>query len=106
MSKWRLVRMVAYGFLAGTAGLDVLKSKDAKMAYTHITAAVMRGKDCVMKKATTLKENCEDIAADAKEINEKRYAEEAAKEIEDARALLECAEAAEKETKAAPAGAE
>ena len=38
-------------------------------------------------------ENCNDIAADAKEINEKRQAELDAQQIEDAKAVLAAAEA-------------
>ena len=44
--------------------------------YTQCTAAVLRMKDQVMKTATTLQENCGDILADAKEINEQRAAED------------------------------
>ena len=66
----------AAGVLAGTAGIKILTSKDAKKAYTHATAAVLRGKDCVVKTYTTAKENCGDIYADAKAINEERAAKE------------------------------
>ncbi len=41
-----------------------------------------------MKTFTTIKENCEDISADADDINAKRAAEDRAREIADARALL------------------
>ena len=64
------------GALFGSAGIKLLSSKDAKKAYTHVTAAVLRMKDSVMETATTLQENCEDILADAKSINEARAAEE------------------------------
>jgi len=64
------------GVLMGPAGVAILSSKDAKKAYTHCTAAVLRGKDSVMKTATNIKENCGDIYADAKDINEKRYEEQ------------------------------
>ena len=47
------------------------------------TAAVLRMKDQVMKTATNLQENCGDILADAKEINEQRAAEDDAV-VEDA----------------------
>ena len=42
-----------------------------------------------------LSENCGDIKADAEEINEKRREREEAQRIEDAKAILECAGAAE-----------
>ena len=56
---------------------------DAKKLYTQCTAAVLRMKDQVMKTATSLQENCGDILADAKEINEQRNADDDAV-IEDA----------------------
>ena len=62
----------AGGVLFGTAGVAILSSKDAKTVYTHCTAAVLRGKDSVMKTASTIKENCGDIHEDAVDINEKR----------------------------------
>ncbi|WP_407705826.1 DUF6110 family protein [Absicoccus porci] len=49
----------------------MLSSKDAKNVYTHVTAAVKHGGDSVKKTLTTLKENCEDINADANDINQK-----------------------------------
>ncbi len=66
----------AGGVLFGTAGIKILSSKDAKKAYTHTTAAVLRAKDCVMSTATNIKENAEDILADAKDINEQRIADD------------------------------
>ena len=68
--------LFAAGVLFGTAGIKALSSKDAKKLYTQCTAAVLRMKDQVMKTATTLQENCGDILADAKEINEQRAAED------------------------------
>ena len=92
MSLWKKVCPVLGGALLGTAGVKILSSKDAKKVYTHVTAAVLRGKDEVIKTATTLKENCEDIKADADEINDKRYEEERKKEIEDAKELIKQAQ--------------
>ena len=66
----------AAGVLFGTAGIKVLSSKDAKKLYTNCTAAVLRAKDCVMKTATTVQENAEDIYAEAQQINEDRAAAE------------------------------
>ena len=62
----------AAGVLFGTVGIKILSSKDAKKVYTHVTAAVLRGKDCVMETATRIQENAEDIYAEAKQINEER----------------------------------
>lgn len=76
--KLKNLGVFAGGVLFGTAGVKVLSSKDAKKVYTNCTAAVLRAKDCVMKTATTVQENAEDIFAEAKQINEDRAAEEAA----------------------------
>ena len=69
----------AAGVLFGTAGIKILSSKDAKKLYTNCTAAVLRAKECVMKTATTIQENAEDIYAEAQQINEDRAAEADAK---------------------------
>ena len=66
------------GILAGTAGVSIFSSEDAKKVYTKATAAVLRGKEEVMTTATTIRENCEDIYADALDINEQRIAAKAA----------------------------
>lgn len=63
------------GVLFGTVGVKILASKDAKKMYTDCTAAALRAKDCVMKTATVIQENAEDILAEAQQINEKRAAE-------------------------------
>ena len=73
----------AAGVLFGTAGVKVLGSKDAKKVYTNCTAAALRAKDCVMKTASTIQENAEDIYAEAQQINEERAAAEEAENIED-----------------------
>ena len=49
-------------------------SKDAKKAYTHVVAAALRCKECTMEKATLIKENTDDILAEARKINEERAA--------------------------------
>ena len=71
-------------FVGGVVfGVKLLSSKDAKKVYTNCTAAVLRAKDCVMKTATTVQENAEDILAEAQQINEKRAQEEAMQVQED-----------------------
>lgn len=77
------------GIVLGTAGVSVFSGKDAKNAYTHATAAVLRGKDCIMKKAATVKENCGDIYADAKDINDRRYDEQEKVDVERAKSVVE-----------------
>ena len=89
----------AAGVLFGTAGIKVLSSKDAKKLYTNCTAAVLRAKDCVMKTATTVQENAEDILAEAHQINESRAAKEA-------EAVYEAEEAEETETQEENTGAQ
>ncbi len=78
VSKMKKIGLFAGGVLFGTAGIQVLSSKDARKVYTNCTAAVLRAKECVMKTATTVQENAEDILAEAKQINEDRAAQEAA----------------------------
>lgn len=79
MDIFKLERLgiFAGGVLFGTAGVKLLSSKDAKKVYTNCAAAALRMKDCVMKVATTVQENAEDVIAEAKVINEERYAKEA-----------------------------
>ncbi|WP_297958282.1 DUF6110 family protein [uncultured Ruminococcus sp.] len=80
---WKKIGLFAGGVLFGTAGIRVLSSKDAKKCYTHATAAVLRAKENVMETVTTVRENCDDILSDAKEINEQRVLEEEAAVIAD-----------------------
>ena len=84
MFGFGMKKLVAFagGVLFGTAGMKILASRDAKKVYTEATAAVLRAKDCVMETADRVRENADDILADAKESNEKRAAEAEA-EIED-----------------------
>lgn len=90
---WKKLALFAGGVLFGTAGIDILKSRDAKKLYTHTTAAVLRAKDCVMKAVTTVREGAQDIYADAQDINEIRAQKDAV--IEDAPMEAAPAEAAE-----------
>lgn len=55
--NWAKVALFAGGALFGSAGIEILTSKDAKKLYTQCTAAVLRMKDSVMETATTLQEN-------------------------------------------------
>ena len=68
------VRLACFvgGALFGSVGVKLLSSKDAKKAYTHITAAGLRMKDSVMETVTAVQENAADILASAKDINEQR----------------------------------
>ena len=44
---WAKLAFMAGGFLAGTAGVSILSTDEAKKIYTGCTAAVLRGKDKV-----------------------------------------------------------
>lgn len=81
--KLKNLALFAGGVLFGTAGVKILSSKDVKKVYVEGTAAVLRARNCVMKTAETVQENAEDILAEAKQINERRAAEEAASVQED-----------------------
>lgn len=87
--KWKKLGIFAGGVLFGTAGVKILSSDDAKKAYTGCTAAVLRAKDCVIKTATTVQENAEDILEEAKQINETRAAKKAVQEEESTEAKVE-----------------
>ena len=68
ISTLKKIGLFAGGVLFGTAGVKMLSSKDAKKVYTNCTAAALRAKDCVMKTATTVQENAEDILAEAQQM--------------------------------------
>ena len=70
------------GVLFGSAGFKLLSSKDAKKAYTHMTAAALRVLESVMETVTSVQENAADILASAKEINEQRAKAEEATSVE------------------------
>lgn len=74
--------LFAGGVLFGSVGLRLLTSRDAKKAYTHITAAGLRAKESVMETVTTVQENVADILAGARDINASRAESEDA-EVED-----------------------
>ena len=63
------------GVLFGTAGIKVLASKDAKNVYAHTVAAALRAKEGIMTAATSIKEQADDILAQAEDINEKRISD-------------------------------
>lgn len=72
---WNKLALLAGGVLFGTAGIKLLGSQEAKKVYTHTTAAALRVKDSVMTAVTTIRENADDVLADAKAINEARTAQ-------------------------------
>ena len=70
------------GVLFGSAGFKLLSSKDAKKAYTHMTAAALRVQESVMETVTSVQENAADSLASAKEINAQRAKAEEATSVE------------------------
>ncbi len=77
------IAIFAGGTLFGSAGFKLLGSRDARKVYTHVTAAALRCKEQVMRDVETVQENCADILADAKAINEARSVKEEEAFIED-----------------------
>ena len=82
MADIKKIGLFAGGVLFGSSGIKALSSKDAKKVYTQGTAAVLRVKDCLMKTATNVQENAEDILAEAKQINKDREESEAEEVLE------------------------
>ena len=79
--NWGKIGLFLGGALFGSAGIRILSGRDAKKVYTHCTAAVLRAKDAVVDQAAILQENCADIYAEAKAINEARAVKNAEAEI-------------------------
>lgn len=79
---YKKIALFVGGAVFGSAGLKLLSSRDAKNAYVHATAAYLRMKDTAMQAVSAVQENTADIIAEAKQINEARYACEAEKEAE------------------------
>lgn len=82
MSIGGKIALFVGGTLFGSAGFKLLSSKDAKKVYTHVAAAALRCKDEVIRNVDVIQEDCSDILADAKAINEARAAKEAEAVIE------------------------
>lgn len=74
----RGLAIFAGGVLFGSVGLKLLSSRDAKKAYTHVTAAALRAKDSVMEAVTAVQENAADVLASAEDLNARRAEQEAA----------------------------
>ncbi len=72
----------AAGFVAGSVGLEFLKSDVAKKAYTYVTAGAFLVKDRVLEDAEKIQAAAMDISEDAKVITEKYYQDKDAKFME------------------------
>ena len=87
--KYTKPLIFAAGLAVGTLGLKLLSSKDAKCLYANVTAAVLRGRDCVMKTVSNVQEEASDVYAQAQKINEDRKVEEEEVVIEEETAAAE-----------------
>ena len=67
MWSWNHLGRWAGGFLIGTAGLEMLKSHDARKVYAWLMAFGLRSKDYVLDCANEVQE----IAEDAKVIEDR-----------------------------------
>lgn len=85
MSVTGKIALFVGGTLFGSAGFKLLGSRDARKVYTHTTAAVLRCRDEIMRTVETVQDNCSDILADAKAINEERAKEIESRFIEEAK---------------------
>jgi len=70
--KWSHAGLFVGGMLFATKGIELLASKTAHKAYVQATAFGLRCRDDVMESVTAVKEGCEDIYAEAVELNEER----------------------------------
>ena len=70
--KWSNAGIFVGGMLFATKGIELLKSKKAHKAYVEATAFGLRCRDEVMGNVTAVREGCEDIYAEAVELNDER----------------------------------
>ena len=70
--KWDKAGLFIGGMLFATKGVEALASKTAHKVYVQVTAAALRGRDEVMSSVTQVREECEDIYAEAVQLNEDR----------------------------------
>ena len=68
--KWSYAGIFVGGMVVATKGVEALKSKAAHKAYVNATAFGLRCRDEVMESITSVREGCEDIYAEAVELNE------------------------------------
>ncbi len=70
--KWNHAGLFVGGMLFATKGIEILAGKTAHKAYVQATAFGLRCRDNVMGSVTAVREGCEDIYAEAVELNEER----------------------------------
>ena len=69
---WKHAGLFLGGMLFQAKGIDLLASEKAHDLYVKTTALGLRCKDEVMKNVTSVREGCEDIYAEATQLNEER----------------------------------
>lgn len=67
--KWSHAGLFVGGMVFATKGIEVLASKTAHKVYVQATAAYLRGREQVMENVTAVREGCDDIYAEAVELN-------------------------------------
>ena len=70
--KWSHAGIFVGGMLFATKGVEALAGKAAHKVYVHTTAAGLRCRDQVMNGVTCVREGCEDIYAEAVQLNEEK----------------------------------
>lgn len=70
--KWSHAGIFVGGMVFATKGIKALTSKAAHKVYVNATAFGLRCRDEVMESVTSVREGCEDIYAEAVELNEER----------------------------------
>ena len=70
--KWSHAGLFIGGMVFATKGIEALTSRTAHKAYVNATALGLRCRDEVMENVTAVREGCEDIYAEAVELNEER----------------------------------
>ncbi|MCR5304782.1 MAG: DUF6110 family protein [Lachnospiraceae bacterium] len=78
------------GVAAGTIGIRLLTSREAKEIYSYVGAAGLHARDEVVRQGQIIKENCQDISARAKEINDAGRVREEECMIKNAPSGLDC----------------
>ena len=69
---WKHAGLFLGGMLFQAKGIDLLASDKAHDLYVKTTAFGLRCRDEVMKNVTSVREGCEDIYAEATQLNEER----------------------------------
>ena len=70
--KWNHAGLFVGGMLFATKGIEIIASKTAHKAYVQAAAFGLRCRDGVLENFTAVREGCEDIYAEAVELNEEK----------------------------------